>query len=211
MVSSPVVRGQKSTDWVLALAGWDQGGHEAELKRLTTELGIPFTDIRTPTSDLPPSVAVPLRPSSVAVLRRVERTGRPPTSVLFLGPQFNEAKAACYHYCDAFVLPSFSEGLPMVILEAWAYGKPVIMTDACNLAEAFATNAALRIEPSAESIARGLDTLFQSSIADLQSTGLRGRALVAERFAWPKVAEGMKTVYGWLLGGGTAPDCVLAK
>ena len=39
------VRGQRS-DWVLAVAGWDQGGHEAELKRLATELGIAWTDAK---------------------------------------------------------------------------------------------------------------------------------------------------------------------
>src|ERR1039458_6554006 len=34
-----VVGGQRS-EWVLAIAGWDQGGHEDELKRLATELGL---------------------------------------------------------------------------------------------------------------------------------------------------------------------------
>ena len=35
------------------------------------------------------------------------------------------------------ILPSFSEGLPMAVLEAWAYGLPVLMTDHCNLPEGF--------------------------------------------------------------------------
>jgi glycosyltransferase involved in cell wall biosynthesis len=130
-------------------------------------------------------------------------------SVVFLGPQFNEAKTACYRNCDAFILPSFSEGLPMVILEAWAYGKPVLMTPQCNLPEGFAADAAIRIEPNAESLAQGLHTLFQSSISDLQSTGARGRALVAGRFAWPKIATEMKSVYEWVLGGGAKPECVV--
>ena len=197
VVSSPVVRGprkaaeqqrgkQKSTDWILAIAGWDQGGHENELKRLCDELGISFADIRRPTSDL-----------------------RPPTSVLFLGPQFNDAKAACYQHCDAFILPSFSEGLPMVILEAWAYGKPVLMTPQCNLPEGFAADAAIRIEPTVESLAQGLHTLFKSSDADLQSSGARGRALVAERFVWPRIAGEMLQVYQWLLGNGAKPEEVV--
>ena len=97
----------------------------------------------------------------------------------------------------------------MVILEAWAYGKPVLMTPECNLPEGFAANAAIRIEPSAESIAQGLHMLFQSSISDLQSAGSRGRALVAEKFAWPKIASEMKSVYDWVLGGGTKPGCIV--
>ena len=44
--------------------------------------------------------------------------GNGPPSVLFLGPQFNEEKAACYRHCDAFILTSFSEGVPMVVVEA---------------------------------------------------------------------------------------------
>src|SRR4030095_3065150 len=93
-----------SSDWVLALAGWDQGGHEAELKQLATELGIPWADVRE-------------RGKGGAISAFSFQN----FSILFLGPQFNEAKAACYAACDAFILPSFSEGLPMVVLEAWAY------------------------------------------------------------------------------------------
>jgi poly(glycerol-phosphate) alpha-glucosyltransferase len=181
-------RKQKAEEWVLAIAGWDQGGHEAELKRLCHELQVSFTDIRTPNSEL-----------------------RTPNSVLFLGSQFGDAKAACYVNCDAFILPSFSEGLPMVILEAWAYGKPVLMTPQCNLPEGFAAGAAIRIEPNAEGLAQGLHTLFQASIADLQSTGSRGRALVAARFNWPGCARKMVVVYRWLLGSGAKPECVQTK
>jgi len=180
-----VVSGHESADWVLAIAGWDQRGHEAELKRLAAELGLSFSDVRTPISDL-----------------------RSPISVLFLGPQFNSAKATCYRYCDGFILPSLSEGVPMVVLEAWGNSKPVLMTPQCNLPEGFTANAAISIEPNPESIAHGLRTLFQYSDSDLQSTGSRGRALVAERFVWPRIAEQTKQLYEWMLGGGPRPACL---
>ena len=41
------VRSPKSEEWVLAVAGWDQGGHEQELKQLATELGLEWKDVRT--------------------------------------------------------------------------------------------------------------------------------------------------------------------
>jgi poly(glycerol-phosphate) alpha-glucosyltransferase len=182
----------RKSEWMLAIAGWDQGGHEAELISLCAELQIPFVDIRDNKSEI-----------------GNRRSEIPAPSVLFLGPQFGEAKSACYRNCDAFILPSFSEGLPMVILEAWAHGKPVLMTPECNLPEGFAANAAIRIEPNVESIAQGLNQLFSSPPAYLGSLGANGQALVAARFTWPKIAAEMKSVYVWVLGGGAKPDCVM--
>jgi glycosyltransferase involved in cell wall biosynthesis len=158
-------------DWVLVIAGWDEGGHEKELRTLSMQCGVQ-------------------------------------DSIFFVGPKYGEEKAALYRSCDAFVLPSFSEGLPMVVLEAWAYGKPVLMTSACNLPEGFLAGAARRIEPKAESIAAGLGELFDAPESELGTMGRQGRALVADRFTWPSIAREMIAVYEWVLGGGAAPACV---
>jgi len=178
------VRKNEGRDWLLALAGWDQGGHAAELRQQATNLGIPWEE-----SD----------------------QGSPEASVLFLGPKFDEAKAQVFSHCDAFVLPSLSEGLPMVILEAWAYGKPVMMTSECNLPEGFSAGAALSIRPTVESIAEGLNQFFQMTDAGRQAMGRNGLALVRDHFTWSKVAADMMTVYAWMLGGGPLPACMSIK
>ena len=49
-------------------------------------------------------------------------------SVRLVGPQFDRNKDATFHAVDAFILPSFSEGLPVAVLEAWSHGLPVLMT-----------------------------------------------------------------------------------
>ena len=98
----------------------------------------------------------------------------------------------------------------MAVLEAWAHGKPVLMTPECNLPEGFAANAAIRIEPSAEAVARGLRELFQAPSAKRQAMGDNGRQLVAKCFTWPKIATDMRSVYEWVLGGGPKPECVVA-
>ncbi len=157
--------------WMLAIAGWDQAGHEAQLRKLTTDL-------------------------------------RLLTSVIFLGPRFGAARDACYRACDAFVLPSLSEGLPMTVLEAWAYAKPVLMTPECNLPEGFVAGAALQIGTTSKEIAAGLKQLIEMSDDDRKAMGASGRALVAEAFSWARIGEQMRSVYEWMLGGGTRPETV---
>jgi len=181
------LKGAATAEWVLAIAGWDQDGHEAELQRQATDLAIPWGDLRNAENARLPDGA----------------------SVVFLGPRHDAQKDAAYAAADAFILPSFSEGLPMVVLEAWASGKPVLMTPACNLPEGFTANAALRIEPAAGSIAAGLRELFAMSAADRATMGERGRGLVAAKFTWPRVAAQMNEVCAWLVGGGSRPDCVV--
>jgi len=126
-------------------------------------------------------------------------------SIVFLGPQFGAEKNECYRTCDAFILPSLSEGLPMTVLEAWAYAKPVLMTPECNLPEGFSADAALRIGPSPGEIADGLRSITEMSDDDRRAMGARGRDLVAAKFSWPRVGEQMRAVYNWVLGGGAPP------
>jgi len=160
-----------SSEWVLAIAGWDQGGHETELKQYVHEHSLE-------------------------------------ESVIFLGPLFSEAKQAALSNADAFILPSHSEGLPMTVLEAWANSLPVLMTPACNLPIGFDCGAALCILPESYDICKGLLALFAMTNEQRKSMGGYGRNLVAERFAWDKVAGQFHEVYTWILGGGTPPSFV---
>jgi glycosyltransferase involved in cell wall biosynthesis len=166
-----ILDSQTRGEWVLAIAGWDQAGHERELKKLISESGL------------------------------LE-------SVRFLGPLFGQDKDAAYRGCDAFTLPSLSEGLPMTVLEAWAYAKPVLMTPECNLPEGFAAGGALQIGTGQKEIAAGLKQLTEMTDNDRKAMGDRGRALVATKFSWPRIGEQMLSVYEWVLGGGATPQSV---
>jgi glycosyltransferase involved in cell wall biosynthesis len=129
-------------------------------------------------------------------------------SVRFLGPVFNETKDALLRRSGVFVLPSYSEGLPMAVLEAWSHGLPVLMTEFCNLPEGFAAGAARCCAPDGASVAAGLDALAMCDRAERAAMGARGRALVEERFAWPRIARRMSEVYDWMLGVGATPEWV---
>ena len=166
--------GNAARDWELVIAGWSQGYHEQDLKRLIEELALGEV-------------------------------------VRFVGPQFNGEKAATFSAADAFILPSLSEGLPMAVLEAWAYGLPVLMTSECNLPIGFESGAAVRIGNDVAAIATGLRELMEMSKAERKIIGERGRKLAIDHFSWKKAATEIRAVYEWILGGGAPPSCVLTS
>jgi glycosyltransferase involved in cell wall biosynthesis len=132
-------------------------------------------------------------------------------TVLFVGPLFDERKRAALENSTAFILPSFSEGLPMSVLEAWSYGLPVVMTPECNLPEGFSASAAVRIAPDVESICEGLLELAHMRDAERRDIGKHGVSLIEGPFSWPRIGLDMKAIYEWALGGSpakTKPACV---
>lgn len=177
--------------WRLVIAGWEEDGHAAELRKRCDALGLTWTE------------------RAVADLRSGSHEPSSDTSsVVFTGPAFGADKVELLRSADAFILPSFSEGLPMSVLEAWAYGLPVLMTDHCHLPQGFSSGAAIRIETDATSIAHGLRNIFKASESEMANLSQKGRRLVAEEFSWTRVAGEMCAVYEWALDRGPVPSCL---
>lgn len=126
--------------------------------------------------------------------------------VLFRGPVFGTEKEEVLRCADAFVLPSYSEGLPMAVLEAWSYGLPVFMTRACNLPEGFEKGAAIEVSSDPKHLAETLGRHLASD--DLATLGAKGRALVETRYTWEGVSADLRLVYLWLVHGGQPPVTV---
>lgn len=115
--------------------------------------------------------------------------------VHFIGAQFDSEKNATIAAADAFVLPSLSEGLPMAVLEAWAWHLPVLMSTHCNLPEGFLNGAAIDTGTTKESIARALANLHSLTNAELSAMGTAGYQLVERSYSWQEVAKQFATVY----------------
>jgi glycosyltransferase involved in cell wall biosynthesis len=129
-------------------------------------------------------------------------------SVTLAGPLFGEQKLMALGAASIFVLPSFSEGFSMAVLEAMAARLPVLITPGCNFPEAEEAAAGLQVEPTEDDTARGLHDLLALSDAERDQMGRNGRALVEREYTWERVALQMMDLYRWLLGGGQAPEWV---
>lgn len=174
--ASLVVRAPEIGDmWRLVIAGWDDGGHEGEVK------------------------------AKVARYNLLDR-------IILCGPLFGDEKEAALSNAEAFILPSYSEGLPMAVLEAWAWRLPVLMTEACNLPDGFATGAAVRIDANPTTLATALVQTLVRPSADLAAIGARGRQHVTAHYSWPRIANAHATAYRWMAEGCRAdsrPDFIL--
>jgi poly(glycerol-phosphate) alpha-glucosyltransferase len=119
-------------------------------------------------------------------------------SIKFIGPKFDNEKYELFGEADLFILPSYSEGLPMAVLEAWSMKIPVVMTEECNLSLGFHNNAAIKIETSENSIANTLEQVFAMSSDELDNIGLNGYLLAKRNYESTEVTNKFFQLYSLL-------------
>lgn len=83
----------------------------------------------------------------------------------------------------ALVLPSFAEGLPIVLMEALALRRPVLSTFVAGIPELVQPGISGFLVPpgSVNDLAEAMNTVVTASVGELSEMGRRGAARVAER------------------------------
>jgi glycosyltransferase involved in cell wall biosynthesis len=102
---------------------------------------------------------------------------------------------------DAVVMPSRWEGLPLVLLEALARGRPVVASSVGGIPEVVTDGEQARLVPPGEpqALADALEAFHRHPDAALR-LGRRGAARVRESYTWPRVVEAFESVYDEVLG-----------
>jgi len=108
--------------------------------------------------------------------------------VRFPGFIDEQERVAAYRRALLLAIPSRSEAMSLVALEAGAAGAPVLLTDRCGFDDVQAAGGGLVVQATAESIADGLAALL-SRPAELPAMGGRLRDLVLARYGWPVMAR----------------------
>lgn len=126
-----------------------------------------------------------------------------------VGHVAGESARRVWAAADAFILPSYSEGFSMAILEALAARKPILATTACHFGELSQANAGWIVEPTAEDVTEGMRMMLQMSPHERADMAARGRRLVEAEYTWTRQGERLAAVYRWLIGGGTPPERVV--
>lgn len=123
------------------------------------------------------------------VLNRATFTG------MVLGPE----KLAVLRDASLFVLPSYSENFGLAVIEAMAVGLPVIISDKVNIWREVQAAGAGRVIPCDAAALAGqlLEVLDHPEAAAAMAR--RGKALVAERFQWPRIGQSLAEAYGKII------------
>lgn len=114
---------------------------------------------------------------------------------------------------DVFVLPSlFGEGLPMVILEAMALGRPVVASRVEGISQAIRDGVDGKIvQPGcSQALANGLRDLLQPSV-DLRAMGREAQRRQRASFSDLSMCRGTAAVYDRVLGRPIHPQATLAS
>ena len=109
---------------------------------------------------------------------------------------------------DAFVLPSYSEGFSMAILEALACRLPCLISTACHFPELARAGGGVEVEPNLGGVVQGLRELLERSPAERRDLALKGRGLVETHYTWDRQTTRLSEVYEWVAGGGPVPEAV---
>ncbi len=122
-------------------------------------------------------------------------------SITFTGMLRQDLKWSALAAAEAFVLPSYSEGLSVAVLEAMGVGLPVIVTEQCNLPEVKDLHAGWQIQSEVGQLTSAIRELLSNAPAANARIGSRGRNLVLTRYNWAAVSEQMAELYRWIEGG----------
>jgi len=114
--------------------------------------------------------------------------------ILFTGAVGGALKNTLLRHASGFILPSFSEGFPMAVLEALRAGCPVIISEQCNIPEVREFDAGWIIEPEIENATAAIRELL-SDVNAASRKAANGMNLVRERFSWTSIAQRSMEVF----------------
>lgn len=117
-------------------------------------------------------------------LRQVFAHGRWPNRIVWNGPAWGEAKAIALQSAGVFCFPSWTEAFPLAVLDAMAFGLPVITTDVGAISDALVPQEGGWLIPSRDESA--LEAALREALSqpDLRKRmGLFNRARFVERFS----------------------------
>lgn len=111
-----------------------------------------------------------------------------PENVIFAGRRDRSALAQLYENAALFVLPSYHEGHPIVLLEAMSHGLPVVVSDIVENRLPELTDKCFYPAGDVEALASKLKAVLAEGVSERISYELQG-------YSWDKIARATADIY----------------
>lgn len=123
------------------------------------------------------------------------------SQIEFLGWVSGEKKDKAYKEASVFCLPSYAEGFPMAVLDAWSYGLPVITTPVGGIPDVakHGINMLLFNPGDIDSLADNIEKIIvDESLRSLLSK--ESKLLASTQFNLDKICHQLRNLYDNLVG-----------
>lgn len=113
--------------------------------------------------------------------------------ILLTGPLYDREKLEAYIDADVYVLPSIYETFPNTVLEAWACGTPVIVTDRCGVANIM-DNAGFVVEYDKNQLKDAIIKAINDKRLR-KRFAVEGKKLVRKKYSWDNIVGELEVLY----------------
>ncbi len=121
----------------------------------------------------------------VAQLRQIARGDN---SIIFTGWQKGQTLSELYANCALLVHPSENEGLPITVLQAMSYARPVLVSDISEHKEVISDERFWFSNTNIISLAQKITELVENPEL-LKEKGVKNKALVEKNYNWPDITK----------------------
>jgi glycosyltransferase involved in cell wall biosynthesis len=125
--------------------------------------------------------------------RRLKRMADP--RVVFPGYVSGALLDELYAHCAFYVLPSTVEGLPISLLEAMSFSRPVLVSDIPENLEVAEGIAATFSRENAADLSRALARMLAMDDTERRRLGAAARERIASRYTWSRVTDEVEALY----------------
>lgn len=130
-----------------------------------------------------------------AYVKRLKNLAANRTDIVFTGFQSGATLRALFAHSLAVVHPSLSEGLPISVLEAMSYARPVLLSDIAEHLEVIKDPRALFAQNSVRSLTECLQTFLTRPEAEQMAMGEANRRIVRSQYSWNILVPQIISVY----------------
>jgi len=129
-------------------------------------------------------------------------------NIFLLGEMINNDKNTLYDISNIFVLPSFNEGFPLTVLEAYRQNVPVITTTATPFEPISKIGCGWYVEPALDKIYLALEDASLLSKSELKVKGNIGHEWIKNNYSLNAIMKMYEELYLWLINNSEKPNFV---